>query len=316
MNNILITGCCGYVGTELTAYLLNKGHSIVGIDTCWFGNNLKKHNNLIFYKHDIRDLDDLDLQFDKIDTIIHLANIANDPSADLNPNLSWETNVLASMKLCEIAKKNKIKKIIYASSGSVYGIKSEKNVTEDLSLKPISLYNKTKMIAERIFYSYKKDFEIIIVRPATICGFSRKMRLDLTVNALTFHALSKKLITIHGGEQIRPNIHIKDMINVYDFFLNNQVESGFYNAGFENQSIIEIANLISDKIKCETIIDKNTNDPRSYRQNSGKILNMGFLPKHSINDAIEELIIKFNNNEIKEDINCYTIKKLSQILSI
>ena len=172
MKKILVTGCCGYVGTELVNFLLENNYEIIGLDTGWFGNNLPKNKKLQFIEFDIRNIDKFDYQ-NKIDAIIHLANIANDPSVELDPDLSWDTNVLASMKVSEFAKKNNIKKVIYASSGSVYGIKKDKNVTEDLPLEPISLYNKTKMIAEE-FFSYKDDFLINIIRPATVCGYSRK----------------------------------------------------------------------------------------------------------------------------------------------
>ena len=150
--NILITGGCGYKGSVLTPILLNKGHCITVVDTQWFGNNLKPHPNLIILKQDIRNLNKIPME--GIETIIHLANIANDPAVELNPTLSWEINVLASKLIARHAIKNKVKKIIFLSSGSVYGIKKEKNVTEDLKLNPISIYNKTKMIAERVFLSY------------------------------------------------------------------------------------------------------------------------------------------------------------------
>ena len=145
-----------------------------------------------------------------------MANIANDPSVLLKPELSWNVNVLSSMRICELAILNKIKKIIFLSSGSVYGISKEKKVTENLSLEPISVYNKTKMIAERIFLSYQKKIKLYIIRPATVCGVSRRQRLDVSVNALTISALKNKLITVFGGQQIRPNIHIDDLVRVYD----------------------------------------------------------------------------------------------------
>ena len=176
---ILITGGCGYIGVELTKKLLkNKKNKITILDIQWFGNKLKKNKNLKIFKFDIRNIENFSGKFD---LIIHLANIANDPTAELNPNLSWDVNVLASIKICEFAIRNKINKIIFLSSGSVYGIKKEKRVTENLSLKPISVYNKTKMIAERIFLSYKNKLNIICLRPATVCGASDRIRLDLTI---------------------------------------------------------------------------------------------------------------------------------------
>ena len=297
---ILITGGCGYIGSLLIPELLKEGHKITNIDTQWFGNFLKKDKNLKNIKCDIRNIPDK--YFKNIKAIIHLANIANDPTAELMPNLSWEVNVLGSYKIINQAKKNKIKKFIFGSSGSVYGVKKEKKVHEELSLKPISTYNKTKMIAERVFLSYKKDIIVNIIRPATVCGVSPRMRLDISVNLLTYAACKKKNITVLGGNQVRPNIHIKDMVRVYKFFLKKNYKSGFYNAGFENTKIIDIAKKIKSKINSKISI-KPSNDPRSYRQDSSKLLNLGFVPKYSIENAIEDLIdfyknFKFSNRNL------------------
>ena len=208
--NIMVTGGCGYIGTQLVNLLLKNNFHVLVIDTQWFGNYLLKHKNLKIKKKDIRDLNLSD--FKNINSIIHLANIANDPSVELNPTLSWEVNVLASQKLIELSIKAGLKHFIYASSGSVYGIKRERKVTEDLDLVPISIYNKTKMISERVLLSYAEKIKVHCIRPATVSGYSDRMRLDLSVNMLTFQALKNKKITVFGGKQIRPNIHIKDMI--------------------------------------------------------------------------------------------------------
>ena len=184
------------------------------MDAQWFGKNLKNNKNLKIINKDIRNLDEK--IFKKVYAVFHLANIANDPAVELKPELSWEVNVLSSMKIIEFCIKNKVKKFFFASSGSVYGVKKEKKVTENLSLEPISVYNKTKMIAERIFLSYQKKIKLYIIRPATVCGVSRRQRLDVSVNALTISALKNKLITVFGGQQIRPNIHIDDLVRVYD----------------------------------------------------------------------------------------------------
>jgi nucleoside-diphosphate-sugar epimerase len=304
--NILITGGCGYVGSKLTENLLNQGKNVRVIDTCWFGNNLKKHKNLKVIKKDIRNLQAKD--FKNIDKVIHLANIANDPSVELNQTLAWEVNCLALYKMLEFSKLHKIKQFIYASSGSVYGIKKEKKVTEDLSLIPISTYNKTKMIAERILLSFEKEIKVHIVRPATVCGLSPRMRFDLTVNLLTLQAINNKIIKVFGGEQIRPNIHINDLVNVYNFFINNiNIPSGFYNAGFENMSVLKIAKQISKVTGAEIKITKS-NDPRSYRQSSEKLIKYGFSPKFKIKDAIEEIVKHSNGRKIKVDDSCYTVK--------
>ena len=237
--NILITGGCGYKGSVLTPILLNEGHCITVVDTQWFGNNLKPHPNLIILKQDIRNLNKIPME--GIETIIHLANIANDPAVELNPTLSWEINVLAGQQLADMAVRAKVKQFIYASSGSVYGVKDEPEVTEDLPLVPISVYNKTKMVAERIFLSYQKEMKVQNIRPATVCGWSPRMRLDVSVNMLTLQALKNGRITVFGGQQTRPNIHIQDMARIYKHFLQNQdIPSGCYNAGFENISILDI----------------------------------------------------------------------------
>tara|TARA_Y100000590_G_scaffold163199_1_gene187067 strand:+ start:646 stop:1584 length:939 start_codon:yes stop_codon:yes gene_type:complete len=304
--HILITGGCGYTGTVLTNDLIKLGYQVTVIDTQWFGNYLQPNKNLEILKLDIRNYDEINLK--GVDIVIHLANIANDPSVELNSKLSWEVNVLATQKLIENSIRNKVKQFIFASSGSVYGVKQEKNVTEDLSLVPISTYNKTKMISERVLKSYDKEIKVHCIRPATVCGYSPRMRLDVSVNMLTFQALKNKEMTIFGGDQTRPNIHIQDLINVYKHFISNQnLPSGFYNAGFENLKIIDIANKISEIIPSKIKITKS-NDPRSYRQNSDKLISTGFEKKFSVTDAIKEIKDKYINKEFEETEKCYTVK--------
>ena len=185
----------------------------------WFGNFLKPHPKLKVVKGDIRNIDDVDL--DGVDAIIHLSSVANDPCGDLDPKLTWEISALATMQLADKAVRSGIKRFIYASSGSVYGIKDEQQVTEDLELKPISEYNKTKMVAERVLLSYADDMAVQIVRPATVCGYSPRMRLDVSVNMLTMQALAIDKITVFGGKQMRPNIHIDDITDLYLFMLDH-----------------------------------------------------------------------------------------------
>ncbi len=308
---ILITGGSGYKGSILIPLLIEDGHEIISIDTNWFGDKLKDNNNLKKIKCDIRDIDKIPL--DNVDSIIHLANIANDPAVELNPNLSWEVNVLAGHQLVEKGIRNGVKHFIYASSGSVYGVKKELRVTEDLSLVPISTYNKTKMIAERVFLSYRDDINIHCIRPATVCGYSPRMRLDVSVNMLTFQALKNKKMTVFGGDQTRPNIHIKDMANVYRHFINNpSIKSGCYNAGFENISILDIAKKISKKVDSKIEI-LSSNDPRSYRQDSSKLINTGFIPKHSVSDAIDEIIKCYQEGKIYDNDQCYTVKWMKSL---
>ena len=309
--NILITGGCGYVGTVLTETLLNDGHKINVIDTQWFGNHLKEHPNLKNIKGDIRNIESINLE--KIDTILHLANIANDPAVELNPTLSWEVNVLAAQQLADKAIRNGVKHFVYASSGSVYGVKDEPQVTEELSLVPISVYNKTKMVAERVLLSYKDKMQVHCIRPATVCGMSPRMRLDVSVNMLTFQALKNKKITVFGGDQTRPNIHMKDMVRVYQHFVNNSdIESGCYNAGFENISILQIAEMVKNKLGAEIIVSES-NDPRSYRQNSDKLLNTGFKQEYGVDYAINEIIDAYNDKKLVESDSCYTVKWMKNL---
>ena len=309
--NILITGGCGYVGTVLTEALLNDGHKITVIDTQWFGNNLKEHPSLINIKGDIRNIESINLE--KIDTILHLANIANDPAVELNPTLSWEVNVLAAQQLADKAIRNGVKHFVYASSGSVYGVKDEPQVTEELTLVPISVYNKTKMVAERVLLSYKDKMQVHCIRPATVCGMSPRMRLDVSVNMLTFQALKNNKITVFGGDQTRPNIHMKDMVRVYQHLVNNSdIESGCYNAGFENISILQIAEMVKTKLGAEIEVSES-NDPRSYRQNSDKLLNTGFKQEYGVDYAINEIIDAYNDNKLVESDQCYTVKWMKNL---
>ncbi len=308
---ILVTGGSGYKGSVLIPELLKDGHQVVSIDTNWFGDNLDDHPCLTKIKEDIRNIDAIPM--DGIDSIIHLANIANDPAVELSPNLSWEVNVLASYQIVDKAWRNGVSQIIYASSGSVYGIKEELKVTEDLPLVPISVYNKTKMVAERVFLSFKEKIDIKCIRPATVCGFSPRMRLDVSVNMLTYQALKNGKITVFGGNQTRPNIHINDMVNVYKHFLGvNDIPSGCYNAGFENISILEIAEEVSKVINTEIVVTKS-NDPRSYRQDSTKLLKTGFRPKYSICDAIKEIKSKFEKGLIHGSDEKYTVKWMKKL---
>ncbi len=312
--NFLITGGCGYIGTLLTKHLLSKKNKVTVVDNCWFGNFHKKNKMLKVIKKDMRNFEDLNIN--GINTIIHLANIANDPTVELNPTLSWEVNVLASKLIARHAIKNRVKKIIFLSSGSVYGVKKEKKVTENLKLNPISTYNKTKMIAERVFLSFKDKIDIMCIRPATVCGLSERLRLDLTVNKLTYDAFYKKKIFVDGGSQIRPNIHIKDLISAIDYlvFHKNKFNHNIYNVGFENLMISEIANKIQKKIDVKIVVNKNR-DIRSYRQDSSRLLKSGFKPKYSVDFAIDELINFFQTkskfNFTNKNFNLLRMKELN-----
>jgi nucleoside-diphosphate-sugar epimerase len=306
---VFVTGACGYKGTVLVPKLLDSGHEIVAFDIMWFGNNLQPHPNLTVVQGDVREIESINL--DNVDAIIHLSSIANDPCGDLNPQLTWEVSALATMQLADKAKRKGVKQFIYASSGSVYGVKEEEQVTEELELKPISEYNKTKMVAERVLLSYQDDMSVQIIRPATVCGISPRMRLDVAVNMLTMQALSKGKITVFGGNQARPNIHMDDITDAYIHFLNNPKFTGIYNAGFENITILDIANLVTQYIPVEIIITES-NDPRSYRINSDKLLATGFMPKKSVDDAIREIIEKFKSGELRDEDRFYNLKWMQQ----
>lgn len=308
---ILVTGGCGYKGSVLVPLLLADGHEVVNVDTQWFGNHLLEHPNLTNLQLDIRNADAIPLR--GVEAIVHLANIANDPAVELNPTLSWEVNVLAGQQLVDRAARAGVKQFIFASSGSVYGVKDEPNVTEDLTLVPISVYNKTKMVAERVFLSYQDQMQVHCIRPATVCGLSPRMRLDVSVNMLSYQALKNGRITVFGGNQTRPNIHIKDIVNVYRHFLGNpQIRSGCYNAGFENISILDIAERVKSNIQADIIVSAS-NDPRSYRQDSRKLMATGFKPKFSVDDAISEIADAFNQNILPDDDSCYTVKWMQRL---
>jgi nucleoside-diphosphate-sugar epimerase len=304
---ILVTGGCGYVGSVLVPRLLSEGHRLIVIDDQWFGNFLPTHSELTIRKKSINEIDDSDLS--GVEAVIHLANVANDPSVELNPTFSWEVNVLHTTQFLELCKRAKsIRKFMFASSGSVYGVKSEPNVTEELSLVPISAYNKTKMSAERVCLSYAGYFDVICVRPATVCGVSPRMRFDVVVNMFVLQAFTNGKITVLGGEQVRPNIHIDDMASVYIHFLDkNGVGSGIYNAGFENISVMDIAKMVQQEFKVEIEV-KPSNDPRSYRQDSSKLLGTGFIKNKSVSDAINEIASKLRDGDINDDDRWHTVK--------
>lgn len=302
---ILVTGACGYKGHVLVPKLLARGYFVVALDIGWFGNFLTPHPNLQVIKADVRDIEAINLQ--GIDAIIHLSSIANDPCGDLDPKLTWEVSALATMQLADKAKREGVKRFIYASSGSVYGVKEELQVTEELELKPISEYNKTKMVGERVLLSYSEDMVVQIVRPATVCGVSPRMRLDVSVNMLTMQALSKGKITVFGGAQTRPNIHIDDITDVYLHLLDHPEVTGVYNAGFENISILDIAKIVTKHVPVEIIVTES-NDPRSYRVNSDKLLATGYKPKKTVEDAVIEIIAKYKLGELKDEDHFYNLK--------
>ena len=302
---ILVTGACGYKGTVLVPKLLAAGHEVVGFDIMWFGNFLQPHPKLKVVKGDVRNVDDVPLE--GIEAIVHLSSVANDPCGDLDPKLTWEVSCLATMQLADHAVRRGIKRFVYASSGSVYGVKDEPQVTEELELTPISEYNKTKMVAERVLLSYADRMAVQIIRPATVCGYSPRMRLDVSVNMLTMQALTREKITVFGGQQTRPNIHIDDITDVYLFMLKHPEHTGVFNAGFENISIMDIAERVVEHAPAEITISAS-NDPRSYRVNSDKLLRAGFKPKKTVDDAIRELVHEYRSGVLKDEDRFHNLK--------
>ena len=299
------------MGTVLTRQLLQDGHSVTVIDTQWFGNQLKPHPNLTILQQDIRETDGISLS--EVEVILHLANIANDPAVELNPELSWEVNVLAGQQLADLAVRAGVRHFLFGSSGSVYGVKEEAQVTEDLEPVPISVYNKTKMVAERVFLSYRDSMQVHCIRPATVCGVSPRMRLDVSVNMFTIQAISNGLMTVFGGDQTRPNIHIDDMVDVYRHFLDwPDLPSGCYNAGFENLPILDIAERVRNVVPAEVVVTES-NDPRSYRQNSDKLLATGFSPSRSVNDAIADIVAAAADGSLTVDDTCHTVQRMTAL---
>jgi len=289
--------------------LLAAGHRVTAFDIMWFGNFLSPHPNLTVAQGDIREADKLDLK--GFDAIIHLSSVANDPCSDLDPLLTWEISCLATMRLADQAVRQGVPHFIYASSGSVYGLKDEDQVTEDLELIPLSEYNKTKMVGERVLLSYSDRMVVQIIRPATVCGLSPRMRLDVAVNLLTMQALTKGEITVLGGEQTRPNIHMDDITDLYCFLLNRPDVTGVYNAGFENISILDIAKMATRHANARITI-KPSNDPRSYRVNSDKLLATGFKPKKTVEDAIVEICKAFHQGSLKDEARFHNLRWMQE----
>ncbi len=322
MKKIFITGGAGYVGSELSKYLINEGYEVTVFDLFIYGETLENHPRLKLIKGDIRDQIKLEKHITGHDVVIHLACISNDPSFELNPKLGKEINLDAFEPLVKISKQNGIKKFIYASSSSVYGIKKEKNVSEEMSLEPITDYSKFKAECEKILFKYKSEnFITIVVRPATVCGYSSRQRLDLVVNILTNLAYHKREISVFGGEQLRPNIHIKDMVRSYKFLMEQdekKVNGEIFNVGYENKSINDLANEVTKVIGTDVKIARvPSNDNRSYHISSSKIYKLfGFKNKFNILDAVQDLKSAFENKKLincLDDENYFNIKKMQNI---
>ncbi len=306
MSRVLVTGGCGFVGSVLVPKLLAEGHSVVNCDIGWFGRETKA---LTLLRTDFRELKTPLWEFD---AVIHLAGIANDPGGDLDPKLTWETNALGTMQLAALAHKSLVKQFIYASSGSVYGVNNSPQITEETPLDPLTEYNKTKMVAERCVLSYADRMQVQIVRPATVCGWSPRMRLDVVINRHTYQALSKGMITVFGGEQMRPHIHIHDLCDLYCWLLAHPEKTGIFNAGFENYSVDTTARGIALQVGAE-IEHKPTNDPRSYRMNSDKLLAAGFTPKYRVMDAVKDLQEAYADGNLRDGPECHNLERMKEL---
>ncbi|OGW53585.1 MAG: UDP-glucose 4-epimerase [Nitrospirae bacterium RBG_13_43_8] len=326
IKNVFVTGGAGYVGAVLVPKLIEKGYRVKVIDLYIYGEDVlapaKGHPNLKEIKGDIRDQALLEKEIPGTDALIHLACISNDPSFELDPRLGKSINYDAFIRLVDIAKKNKVKRFIYASTSSVYGVKEEKEVTEDLSLQPLTDYSKYKALCEEVLLKKReKGFVTLILRPATVCGYSPRLRLDLTVNILTNHAVNKGEITVFGGQQLRPNIHIEDASDLYVGGLewpDEAIDGKIFNAGYENHRVIEIAEMVRGVVGREVKITTTpTNDNRSYHISSEKIQHeLGFVPKHTIEDAVRDLVAAFRDGKIPDpmtDIRYYNIKTMQAV---
>ena len=323
MSKILITGGAGYVGAVLVPYLLKNGHKITVIDLMIYGEKvLEKNKSLRIIKGDIRDQNLLNRELAGHEIVIHLACISNDPSFELNPSLGKSINLDAFTPLVEISKKNGVERFIYASSSSVYGVKKEKDVNESMSLEPLTDYSKYKVECEKILQKYKSEnFTPITLRPATVCGYSARQRLDVVVNILTNLAYHKRQISVFGGSQLRPNIHIKDMAEVYNILINaekSKVSGEIFNAGYENQTVLDLANTVKEVIGKDVELKTTpTNDNRSYHISSKKIKKiLNFESKFTIKDAVIDLKDAFKKdllpNSLTDD-KYFNIKTMQSI---
>ena len=312
MKKILITGGAGYVGSRLTPQLLKLGYNIRILDTLFYGANFLplSNPNLEVLKADIRDVNHHQKFFDDVNTVIHLGCISNDASFELDETLSRTINFDAFEPLVIAAKNAGVERFIYASSSSVYGISEKTDVTESHPLVPLTLYNKYKGLCEPLLFKHEtEDFVCTVIRPATLCGYAPRQRLDLTVNILTNWAINRRKINVFGGNQLRPNLHIQDMCDLYEQLLiedGRKIRGQTFNVGYQNMSIMDIALLVRRIVQEETpkeadipIEKSNSDDMRSYHINSDKIRKtIGFVPKYTIEDAVRELCKAFKENKL------------------
>lgn len=327
---VIITGGGGYVGSALAPLLIERGYDVTVIDLFLYGKKvfdpLKHSSRLHLIQGDIRDTQLLYTHFRHKDALIHLACISNDPSFDLNPELGKSINFGAFPGIMGAIGESSIKRFIYASSSSVYGIRNEQKVVETTPCMPLTDYSKYKLRCERTLQNEElRNCDYIIVRPATVCGYAPRLRLDLTVNLLTINALALNQMTVFGGEQLRPHICIQDMADVYCLLLEadaSKIKSQVFNAGYENRSVLSTANLIKKHLEQQnrntiTLEIQQANDPRSYHIDSGKINKiLGFKPRHTLKDAVDSLLKAYQDRVIQnplENSHYYNIKRMKEI---
>ena len=310
MRNIFITGGAGYVGSSLVPLLLKKGYGVTVFDLMIYGEKvLPKHENLKIIRGDIRNQELLKKVIPSHDCLIHLACISNDPSFELNPSLGKQINLDSFVPLVEISKSFGVERFIYASTSSVYGIKNEKKVNEEMMLEPLTDYSRFKAECEKILLRYQSEnFTTTIIRPATVCGYSPRQRLDLVVNILTNSAFNKREAKVFGGNQLRPNIHIKDMIEAYLCIIESPkklVGGEIFNVGYDNQSVNSLAFLVKQVIGPDVKVTHiHSDDNRSYHISSEKIEKiLGFKSKFTVKDAIYDLKNAFQKNLLPNSLN-------------
>jgi nucleoside-diphosphate-sugar epimerase len=328
--NVLVTGGAGYVGSLLAPQLLALGHNVTVYDIMYFGDEFlpKSSPNLKLVKGDIRDTARLAGALKGIDCVINLSCISNDASFELDEKLSTSINLDAFEPMVLAAKKAGVKRFIYASSSSVYGVSESPDVTEDHPLVPLTLYNKYKGMCEPLLFKHQSpEFVCVVIRPATLCGYAPRQRLDLSVNILTNHAINAGKITVFGGSQKRPNLHVQDMCDVYKLLLevpDAKIAGEIFNAGFQNLSIMEIAHLAKRVVQEEfpdkgniPIVTTPTDDIRSYHVNSDKITRLlGFKPKHNVEDAIRDLCKAFKQGKLPnsmQDTFYFNVRRLKEL---
>ena len=324
---VLVTGGAGYVGAVLCPRLVDSGYSVRVLDTCWYGTDvfgdLTDNPEFELIKGDIRDVDTVSAAVAGCTDVIHLACISNDPSYDLNPELGEAINLRAFEPLVRVSKQAGVARFIYASSSSVYGVKQETRVTEDLPLEPLTDYSRFKAECEAILLTYADNsFICSIIRPATVCGFSPRQRLDVVVNILVNYAFNKGVIRVFGGDQYRPNLHIDDMCRAYECILEEsaeKVQGQIFNVGGINHTVTEIAQIVQDNTPGDSVVQfEPTDDNRSYRISSERIAeHLGFVPKKGVVDAVRDLVAAFEAGLLPnsmEDSNYFNIKRMNEIL--